>query len=93
MTVPVSADRLSMIQRLVSTGAFQTEEAVVNAAVDLLISQRREERLRAEIQAGLDDLDAGRVISLHSEEEIDRFFDKLMDDADARRDAKARDAS
>jgi antitoxin ParD1/3/4 len=91
MTVPVSADRLSVIQRLVSTGAFQTEEAVVNAAVDLLLEQRREEKLRALIQEGIDDIEAGRVTTLHNEQEIDEFFDKLMDEAYARLDAENRD--
>jgi antitoxin ParD1/3/4 len=93
MTVPVSADRLTIIQRLVSGGAFQSEEAVVNAAVDLLVQQRRDERLRALIQEGIDDIEAGRVITLNSDEELDRFFDELMDETDAELDAERKSAS
>jgi Arc/MetJ-type ribon-helix-helix transcriptional regulator len=69
---------MSFVKELVSSGLFPTEEAVVNAAVDLLRSrQSRDERLRAELQPSLDRLDRGEGLEL-DDEGLDRFFDDLI---------------
>jgi hypothetical protein len=42
------------------------------------------EQLRTEIQRGYDDVDAGRVTKLESDEQIDAFFKSLGDDEEPR---------
>jgi antitoxin ParD1/3/4 len=59
-------------------GKYQSATDVVCDAVRLL--RRREEKLellRAEIEVGIKQLDAGEFIEINSEEELQAFFDDI----------------
>lgn len=82
MTVPISSDRLSFVRDLVTSGDFQSEEAVVNAAIDLLrLRTQHEANLRSQLQPALDRLAAGEGLEL-DDEGLDRFFDDLLAEKD-----------
>jgi len=59
MHVELSSDASSFIDSLVSSGDFQTPSEAVAEGIRMLMSR---EKLRAEVQAGIDDLDAGRWV-------------------------------
>ena len=58
MNVHLSPDAVQFVDGLVASGQFDSVEAAVAAGVQLLKSQQQ---LRADIQKGIDDADAGRV--------------------------------
>lgn len=64
MTVDLG-DLTEVVDQLVSSGRYESREAVLAEAVRL-VQQREAQRdaLLAELQVGLDDLDAGRSYSL-----------------------------
>jgi len=59
MNVQLSPDSKQFVEGLVASGQFESAEAAVAAGVQLLKSQQH---LRAEIQKGIDELDAGQGI-------------------------------
>ena len=58
MNVQLSPDAMEFVEGLVASGEFESAEAAIAAGVQLL---RGQQQLRAEIQKGIDDADAGRV--------------------------------
>lgn len=66
-TVPPQFEQF--VAQGIASGRFRSEEEAASEAFDLL--QRREQKLdalRAEIQIGLDDIEAGRVFPLDIED-------------------------
>jgi antitoxin ParD1/3/4 len=59
MNVHLSPDAMQFVEGLVASGKFESAEAAVAAGVQLLKSQQQ---LAAEIQKGIDELDAGQGI-------------------------------
>lgn len=59
MNVQLSPDAVQFVDGLVASGKFESAEAAVAAGVQLLKSQQH---LAAEIQKGIDELDAGQGI-------------------------------
>jgi antitoxin ParD1/3/4 len=59
MQVDVSGDVAHFIQGLVASGEYQTADEAVADGVRLLMGRQQ---LRAEIQKGIDELDAGQGI-------------------------------
>jgi antitoxin ParD1/3/4 len=59
MNIQFSSDAIQFVEGLVASGQFESAEAAVAAGVQLLRSQQQ---LRAEIQEGIDELDAGQGI-------------------------------
>ena len=59
MNVQLTPDAMQFVEGLVASGQFDSAEAAVAAGVQLLKSQQQ---LRAEIQKGIDELDAGQGI-------------------------------
>ncbi|EMB14341.1 ribbon-helix-helix domain-containing protein [Rhodopirellula europaea] len=59
MNVQLSPDAMQFVRGLVASGQFESAEAAVAAGVQLLKSQQQ---LRAEVQKGIDELDAGQGI-------------------------------
>lgn len=53
----ITPDATRLVEGLVASGQFDSAEAAVAAGVQLLKSQQQ---LRAEIQQGIDELDAGQ---------------------------------
>jgi len=80
VTVPKSLEAL--IRRKVDEGHYSTEDEVVADALRLM--QARDEaaeikraRLKDAIERGYDDVAAGKVTRLESDDEIDAFFADL----------------
>jgi putative addiction module CopG family antidote len=66
MTINLPAELRALVARKVADGTFDTEEAVVEAALGLLAEREEREnanvaRLRTLADAGFADLDAGRA--------------------------------
>ena len=59
MNVEIPSDYGSVVQKLISEGKFQSESEVVAEGLRLIVMR---EKLHEDIQAGLDDLDAGNRI-------------------------------
>ena len=59
MNVDLSAEAERLVESLVSSGAYQSPGEVVVEGLRLLESR---ENLRAEVQAGIDEADAGKLI-------------------------------
>ncbi len=58
MNIQLSPDTIQFVEGLVASGQFESAEDAIAAGVQLLKNQQQ---LRAEIQKGIDDADAGRV--------------------------------
>jgi antitoxin ParD1/3/4 len=72
-------DLAQFVSDQLALGKYDTATDVVCDAVRLL--REREERLkslRTDIQKGIEQLDAGECIDLHSDEDIDTFFDDVL---------------
>ena len=59
MTVEIPSDYGAVVQQLISDGKFRDETEVVMEGIRLVIAR---DKLHADIQAGIDDLDAGKGI-------------------------------
>ena len=59
MNVQLSPDAMQFVEGLVASGQFESAEAAIAAGVQLLKGQQQ---LAAEIQKGIDELDAGQGI-------------------------------
>lgn len=75
-TIDIPEAQARFIRDAVATGRFQDESEVVRAALQLLEQEEEEYRenleiLRAEVQKGFDDIEAGRYTELNSREEIE----------------------
>lgn len=84
------------VRRCVDEGCFESVDAVVLAGLRLLEQRQEDERrkldrLRAEVQKGMDDLENGRYVEITSDEELDALFDDVKRRAAARRGNKVHD--
>jgi antitoxin ParD1/3/4 len=59
MNIDLPADAAQFIERLVAAGQYKSADEAVTDGVRLLMSRQQ---LRAEIQKGIDELDAGKGI-------------------------------
>lgn len=93
-TIDIPEELARFIHDTVAAGHYPDENEVVRAALRLLEREEEEYRenlaeLRAEVQKGLDDIEAGRYIELNSREEIEalgrdisrRGMERLADEA------------
>jgi putative addiction module CopG family antidote len=72
------------VSALISSGEFSSENDVVSAALGSLERERRRnQQLRAALQAGLDQIERGECTTLHNDEEIDEFFDRIEVESEA----------
>lgn len=77
-TIDIPEEQARFMRDAVATGRFRDESEVVRAALQLLEQEEEEyrenlETLRAEVQMGMDDIEAGRYTELNSREEIEAF--------------------
>ncbi|MCA9047319.1 MAG: type II toxin-antitoxin system ParD family antitoxin [Planctomycetaceae bacterium] len=78
MATTVPREFEQFVAQGIASGRFRSEEEAATEAFDLL--RRREQKLdvlRAEIQIGLDDIEAGRVVPLDSEDIKRRGYERL----------------
>ena len=71
-----------LVQEKVESGLYRDADEVVRDALRLLdrqirIDEEKLEALRAAVQLGVDDVEAGRYIEISSEEELDALFESL----------------
>lgn len=59
MSIDIPSDYGAIVQQLISEGKFQDESEVVAEGIRLVIAR---EKLHADIQAGIEELDAGKGI-------------------------------
>ena len=59
MNIELQADAVQFVERLVASGQYKSANEAVAEGVRLLMSRQQ---LRAEIQKGIDELDAGQGI-------------------------------
>jgi antitoxin ParD1/3/4 len=84
--VVVTQRQAKMIERLVSTGQYQNASEVLRDGLRLIEERDREEKaklkaLRAAIQVGIDDLEAGRYVEFHDSSSLRQYLRALADDA------------
>lgn len=90
--------RAQFVRKCVETGNFESENEVIHEALGILelCLENDEVRLcvlRAELQKGLDDYEAGRYICFESREEREKYFEdrrqRLMEQYAAEQNAAA----
>ena len=59
MSTEIPGDYGSIVQQLIAQGKFQDEQEVVAEGIRLVIAR---EKLRADVQAGIDELDRGECV-------------------------------
>jgi antitoxin ParD1/3/4 len=83
-----------LIEKLVESGRYQNASEVVRDSMRLLEEkeaayQAKLERLKAEIQIGIDAYERGDFVTLETDEDIDRMFDEIEADLERKRTSKA----
>src|SRR6185312_4415112 len=82
--VVVTDRQAKMIDRLVSSGAYQNASEVLREGLRLIEERNREEkaRLRAfryAVQVGINDIEAGRYRDFESFDELERYLTEISD--------------
>jgi antitoxin ParD1/3/4 len=80
VTIPKSLEAL--VREKVEEGQYSTEDEVVADALRLMqardeVAQLKRARLKDAIDRGYEDVEAGRVITLENDDQIDAFFREL----------------
>lgn len=81
-TIDIPEELARFIHDSVAAGRYPDENEVVRAALHLLEREEEDYRenlveLRAEVQKGIDAIEAGDYIELNSEEELSAYFEAL----------------
>lgn len=81
-TIVIPEELARFIHDSVAAGRYADENEVVRAALQLLEREEEEyrenlEELRAEVQKGVDAIEAGDSVELNSNEEISAYFDSV----------------
>jgi antitoxin ParD1/3/4 len=79
MAVTLSPELEVLVREQIATGLYRDADDVVRQALEALIRdpKAREAALRAAIQLGIDDLEAGRYTTINNLEELEAFFREL----------------
>jgi Arc/MetJ-type ribon-helix-helix transcriptional regulator len=77
MSLHISGEQESFLQQQVELGLFVTKEAALDAAIELL---KKSVSLRAHIDRGIAQLDAGDYVEFN-EESLNGFFGELLSTA------------
>lgn len=72
--IHLAAEDARFVEEQVKAGIYQSADEVVAAALRLLGREGKLQALRSFIQEGMDDLEAGRVVSFESEDELTAFI-------------------
>lgn len=82
MEIAIPKSLEALVRRKVEEGRYSTEEEVVADALRLMqvrddVVAMKRDRLRDALDRGYEDVAAGRVLELETEEEIDALFANL----------------
>ena len=77
-----SPELSQLVNEELAAGGYASEEDVLLAGVKALRQLRAHERLRAEVQEGIAELDRGEGIVLDGDEALGRFFDEIDAEVD-----------
>jgi antitoxin ParD1/3/4 len=90
MEIAIPKSLEALVRRKVEEGHYSTEEEVVADALRLMqvrddVVAMKRDRLRDALDRGYEDVAAGRVIQLETEDEIDALFASLCSDSSSPR--------
>lgn len=93
LELEISEEQLEVLKAEVASGAFDTVEDAARAGIYLLQREREDydyklHVLRAEVQKGVDDIEAGRCVSFDTEDEFETYMNTLAEGAIARAEAR-----
>jgi antitoxin ParD1/3/4 len=79
MVVTLTPELEDLVREKVETGLYRDAEDVVRHALQALDRdpKAREDELKAAIQLGIDDFEAGRFTVINNREELEAFFHDL----------------
>ncbi|MBL7647242.1 MAG: type II toxin-antitoxin system ParD family antitoxin [Candidatus Hydrogenedentes bacterium] len=82
-TLHLTDEQAEVIRQMVANGSYGDASHVVDEALRLLVARQDDEEaeldvLRAELQRGFDDIEAGRYIELNSREDIDALGQRVI---------------
>lgn len=85
-SIRLSSREAFFVRERIERGSYKNANEVVSAGLRLLEEreaeeERKLERLRIEVQKGMDDLAAGRYVEITSEGELDEFFEGIRSEA------------
>ena len=85
--VDLTEHQSEFIREIMEEGRYKSAGEVVGAGLRLLEAQEEEERLklerlRIEVQKGLDDIKAGRSTKIGTPEELSKVFDEIEQEAE-----------
>ena len=71
-------DLRDFVNQKIADGEFKSaDEFAIRAAMVYRDVDRRRQELKASVQEGIDDIEAGRGIELSSKEELHEFFEEI----------------
>jgi antitoxin ParD1/3/4 len=84
--VVLTDHQAALVEQLIADGRYQNASEVLGEGLRLVEQREAEQadklaRLRAAVQLGIDDLEAGRYTTLTTREEFDAHFKTLADKA------------
>lgn len=84
--VVLTAHQTDFVERLVNSGRYQNASEVLREGLRLVEQREAEDEmrliaLREAASIGIADIEAGRFVTLNSDEEIDQYLAKLVAEA------------
>ncbi|MEK7795736.1 MAG: type II toxin-antitoxin system ParD family antitoxin [Candidatus Hydrogenedentota bacterium] len=84
MNITLDPQQSALIERRIATGEFASAADVIAEALRLLSEQSEDvEYLREEIAKGIEDVEAGRLITIESAEDRQALFDRIVANGNA----------
>ena len=78
MTIELTPEQQRFVEQQLGTGDYSDESEVISHALNLWQRyQERVEEIRAGVQRGIDDMEAGRYRTISSPEEAKAFGDEI----------------
>ena len=83
-SIEVTRAQSQRIEALVGNGGFANEQAVLNEAIALVEAKqamrlKKIAALKAAIQVGIDDIEAGRFIEFQTADEVSSYFQSVAE--------------
>lgn len=79
-TITLTAEQEAIVSERIKSGAYKSADEVIAASLNLLKEQeKRIEAQQREIMRGVEDIKQGRFTVVSTDEELDRFADKIIE--------------